>query len=143
MIRRFGDSPRPDVAYRLRPGAHAILPHRGRLLVTHQADPLPELQLPGGGIDPGESPVQAGSSPGPGGWGHFAGLPICLNTTYGQKSSVLSTVPIPCDAWAHPASRGTARSGSHRTRQHRNLAIPATGISSAGKSAAFEFQQYP
>ncbi|HAW49319.1 MAG TPA: NUDIX hydrolase, partial [Roseovarius sp.] len=59
MIRRFGESPRPDVAYRLRPGAYAILPHRGRLLVTHQADPLPELQLPGGGIDPGESPVQA------------------------------------------------------------------------------------
>ena len=59
MIRRFGDSPRPDVAYRLRPGAYAILPHRGRLLVTHQADPLPELQLPGGGIDPGESPTRA------------------------------------------------------------------------------------
>lgn len=59
MIRRFGESPRPGVAYRLRPGAYAILPHRGRLLVTHQAEPLPEMQLPGGGIDPGESPVQA------------------------------------------------------------------------------------
>ncbi|MFU8777272.1 MAG: NUDIX hydrolase [Roseovarius sp.] len=59
MIRRFGERPQPDVAYRLRPGAYAILPHRGRLLVTHQSTPLPELQLPGGGIDPGESPVQA------------------------------------------------------------------------------------
>ena len=59
MIRRFGDSPRPDVAYRLRPGAYAILPDRGRLLVTHQAAPTPELQLPGGGIDAGESPLQA------------------------------------------------------------------------------------
>ena len=29
------------------------------MLVTHQAEPEPEFQLPGGGIDPGESPVQA------------------------------------------------------------------------------------
>jgi len=27
--------------------------------VTHQAEPVPELQLPGGGIDPGESPLTA------------------------------------------------------------------------------------
>jgi 8-oxo-dGTP diphosphatase len=30
---------------------------RGRdVLLTHQAEPVPEYQLPGGGIDPGESP---------------------------------------------------------------------------------------
>ena len=29
------------------------------MLVTHQAAPVPELQLPGGGIDPGEQPLQA------------------------------------------------------------------------------------
>ena len=28
-------------------------------MLTHQAEPEPELQLPGGGIDPGESPIQA------------------------------------------------------------------------------------
>jgi 8-oxo-dGTP diphosphatase len=28
-------------------------------LLTHQAEPLPEFQLPGGGIDPGESAVVA------------------------------------------------------------------------------------
>lgn len=29
------------------------------MLLTHQDAPEPEVQLPGGGIDPGESPVQA------------------------------------------------------------------------------------
>ena len=31
----------------------------GRLLLTLQQQPHPDLQLPGGGIDPGESPVAA------------------------------------------------------------------------------------
>jgi len=59
MIRRFGETPKPGISYRRRPGVYAILPRDGQLLVTHQAKPLPELQLPGGGIDPGESPIQA------------------------------------------------------------------------------------
>lgn len=49
----------PGIRYRLRPGVYAVLPRGGRLLVTHQAEPIPELQLPGGGIDPGESPLRA------------------------------------------------------------------------------------
>ncbi len=59
MIRRFGETPKPGISYRQRPGVYAILPRDGQLLVTHQAHPSPELQLPGGGIDPGESPLQA------------------------------------------------------------------------------------
>ncbi|MDK3017879.1 NUDIX hydrolase [Pseudodonghicola flavimaris] len=59
MIRRFGDSPRPDRRYRRRVGAYALLPRDGFLLLTEQADPGPDLQLPGGGIDPGESPIAA------------------------------------------------------------------------------------
>lgn len=59
MVRRFGESPRPDIRYRLRRGAYAILPREGRLLVTHQSSPVPELQLPGGGIDAGESTLCA------------------------------------------------------------------------------------
>jgi 8-oxo-dGTP diphosphatase len=43
----------------LRPGAYAILPRDGALLLTHQAEPEPEFQLPGGGIDPGEGPLEA------------------------------------------------------------------------------------
>lgn len=59
MIRRFGVPPQRDIRYRLRPGAYAILMRAGRILVTHQAAPVPEYQLPGGGIDPGETPLQA------------------------------------------------------------------------------------
>lgn len=59
MIRRFGEPPRADKSYRQRTGAYAILPGRTGLLVTHQESPEPEFQLPGGGVDPGESPVRA------------------------------------------------------------------------------------
>lgn len=59
MIRRFGTPPDTGRRYTLRPGAYAILPLDGRILLTHQADPCPEFQLPGGGIDRGESPLPA------------------------------------------------------------------------------------
>jgi 8-oxo-dGTP diphosphatase len=59
MIRRYGDVPINGQRYKLRPGSYAILPLNGRLLLTYQGDPHFEIQLPGGGIDPGESPVQA------------------------------------------------------------------------------------
>ncbi len=59
MIRRFGETPDASRRYTLRPGVYAILPRRQSLLLTLQADPIPELQLPGGGIDPGESPIHA------------------------------------------------------------------------------------
>ncbi|MBO6512140.1 MAG: NUDIX hydrolase [Roseibium sp.] len=59
MIPRFGAPPRADVTYTLRPGAYAVLSRGAHLLVTHQAAPIPEFQLPGGGIDPGESPIVA------------------------------------------------------------------------------------
>jgi 8-oxo-dGTP diphosphatase len=59
MIRRFGLPPKPGQKYIRRPGAYVLLPEGGDLLLTHQADPWPEFQLPGGGIDPGESPVRA------------------------------------------------------------------------------------
>lgn len=58
-IRRYGESVRADVRYRLRPGVYAVLPSGGSALLTRQAGPVPEFQLPGGGIDPGESPVVA------------------------------------------------------------------------------------
>ncbi|MEL7182710.1 MAG: NUDIX domain-containing protein, partial [Pseudomonadota bacterium] len=46
---------------RLRPGAYALLLGTdGRVLLTEQTTPdFTEVQLPGGGIDPGESPVPA------------------------------------------------------------------------------------
>jgi 8-oxo-dGTP diphosphatase len=45
--------------YRRRPGVYALLPRGDSLLVTHQAEPVPEFQLPGGGIDRGEQPIAA------------------------------------------------------------------------------------
>ena len=59
MIKRYGNSPKRGQSYKLRPGAYAILPRDGQLLLTYQDDPHFEFQLPGGGIDPGESPIQA------------------------------------------------------------------------------------
>lgn len=58
MIPRFGPPPgrRP---YRLRPGAYALLVRDGSALLTFQQAPEPEFQLPGGGIDPGESQLAA------------------------------------------------------------------------------------
>lgn len=60
MIRRFGETPEPGRKYIRRPGVYALLPRGRDLLVTWYDDGLnPELQLPGGGIDPGESPITA------------------------------------------------------------------------------------
>lgn len=59
MIRRFGEAVRPDVTYTRRPGAYVILVRGGMVLLTHQADPVPEFQIPGGGIDPGEATLPA------------------------------------------------------------------------------------
>ena len=58
-MRRYGDPVRPDRSYITRPGAYAVLLCGDRLLVTEQSWPQTEFQLPGGGIDPGESPLAA------------------------------------------------------------------------------------
>lgn len=59
MIRRVGQPPLSTQCYTARPGAYAILPLKRRVLLTGQIDGELDIQLPGGGIDPGESPVQA------------------------------------------------------------------------------------
>lgn len=59
MIRRYGEPIRRGKTYVLRTGVYAILPRDGGVLLTHQNAPVPEFQLPGGGIDPGESPMRA------------------------------------------------------------------------------------
>lgn len=59
MIRRVGEPVIPGRHYRPRPGAYAILQEGDSLLLTFQDEPDGELQLPGGGIDPGESPLRA------------------------------------------------------------------------------------
>ncbi|MFP7569370.1 NUDIX domain-containing protein [Marivita sp. S2033] len=59
MLRRFGEPPETGRIYTLRTGAYAILPGEDGLLVTYQSAENSEYQLPGGGVDPGESPTQA------------------------------------------------------------------------------------
>ena len=59
MIRRYGEVPVSGQRYKNRPGVYAILPLAGKLLLTYQGDPHFEIQLPGGGIDPGEHPLNA------------------------------------------------------------------------------------
>lgn len=58
-MRRYGETPDKDRRYQFRPGVYAILPRGTDLLLTYQHRPTPEFQLPGGGIDPGESPIAA------------------------------------------------------------------------------------
>lgn len=59
-MRRFGNPPQRHHRYPPRPGAYAVILGWGQILVT-QANSLhgAEIQLPGGGIDPGESSLQA------------------------------------------------------------------------------------
>lgn len=59
MIRRFGECVVAGRRYRRRPGIYVILWRGGDVLLTHQSDPVPEFQLPGGGIDRGEQPLPA------------------------------------------------------------------------------------
>jgi 8-oxo-dGTP diphosphatase len=59
MIRRYGEAVRPGQRYIRRPGVYAVLLRGDHILATHQAAPVPEFQLPGGGIDKGEQPIAA------------------------------------------------------------------------------------
>jgi 8-oxo-dGTP diphosphatase len=59
MIRRYGEAVKAGRRYRRRPGVYAVLLEGDAILCTHQAEPTPEFQLPGGGIDAGEHPIAA------------------------------------------------------------------------------------
>jgi 8-oxo-dGTP diphosphatase len=59
MIRRHGEPVKSGQRYTRRPGVYAILLQGDHILATHQAAPVPEFQLPGGGIDAGEHPLPA------------------------------------------------------------------------------------
>lgn len=62
MIRRFGEPVDPTRSYKVRPGAYAVLWNGSEVLLTVQdgvREPVPEVQLPGGGIDPGEAVLTA------------------------------------------------------------------------------------
>ena len=58
MTPRFGQI-LPRQRYTPRPGAYALLLRGTQVLLTFQEAPEPEYQLPGGGIERGESPYHA------------------------------------------------------------------------------------
>lgn len=57
-VRRYGTR-RPDIAYRARPGAYGVILRGRRAMLVLTDCPGEEVALPGGGIDPGESPIRA------------------------------------------------------------------------------------
>ncbi len=59
MIRRYGEAATRGQSYRRRPGVYGVLLRGSQILLTYQAAPVPECQLPGGGIDRGEAPIAA------------------------------------------------------------------------------------
>lgn len=59
MIPRVGEAVKPGVRYGRREGQYAIIAEGRDLLLTFQQAPVPEVQLPGGGVDPGESALRA------------------------------------------------------------------------------------
>jgi 8-oxo-dGTP diphosphatase len=59
MIPRVGAPVDPRRRYTLRAGAYVILPRGGSVLLTVQTEDAPDVQLPGGGLDAGESPCAA------------------------------------------------------------------------------------
>lgn len=60
-MRRFGKPPVAGVKYTPRIGVYAIITKGRRILLTEQSEPglEVEIQLPGGGIDPGEHQLPA------------------------------------------------------------------------------------
>ncbi len=56
-MRRFDPPPLRNTTYTHRPGAYGVIAEGARLLLTRDAEH--DLQLPGGGIDPGEGPLAA------------------------------------------------------------------------------------
>ena len=58
-MRRVGESIRPGIRYGARPGAYAAMIRGDEILLTFQEGDAPNLQFPGGGIDPGEHPIPA------------------------------------------------------------------------------------
>ena len=58
-MKRTGLPPENGRYYQRRPGAYVILLRDDLVLITHQLASESEFQLPGGGIDAGESPISA------------------------------------------------------------------------------------
>jgi 8-oxo-dGTP diphosphatase len=59
MMRRFGERVMPRRRYRTRWGVYAVILDGRDVLMTEQAEPRREIQLPGGALDPAEGALRA------------------------------------------------------------------------------------
>lgn len=59
MLRRFDENPIKNRKYTTRHGVYAIILRAKKILITFQGPPHDEYQLPGGGVDTGESYMHA------------------------------------------------------------------------------------
>lgn len=58
-MRRYGEPRRGDIEYRRRPGAYGVILRGRSAMLALNGCPGEEIALPGGGVDPGESPLAA------------------------------------------------------------------------------------
>ncbi|MEM7296241.1 MAG: NUDIX hydrolase [Pseudomonadota bacterium] len=58
-MRRYGEPRRPEIRYTRRPGAYGLIMRGREVLLALNESPGEEVAFPGGGIDPGETPVRA------------------------------------------------------------------------------------
>ena len=61
-MRRYGEAPKSGQVYRDRPGAYAVILSGHRIMLTREDHPITDyidIQLPGGGVDPGETMLSA------------------------------------------------------------------------------------
>ena len=58
-MRRFGEPVVAGIDYVTRIGAYAVIRDGDDVLITEQAEPEREFQLPGGALDPGEGALRA------------------------------------------------------------------------------------
>ena len=58
-MRRYGDPIQKGLTYRRRPGAYGLILKGRQVLLALNESPGEEVVFPGGGVDPGESPIQA------------------------------------------------------------------------------------
>lgn len=58
-MRRYGEPAQNGVRYTDRPGAYGVVLRGDRALLSLNMSPGEEFALPGGGVDPGETPTRA------------------------------------------------------------------------------------
>jgi len=89
-MRRYGEPRVIGQVYTDRPGAYAFVRRGSDVLMTiedHPRGDAPDIQIPGGGIDPGERSAALGS---------ISAIATCPNMTNGRGRFAMSISRGPC-----------------------------------------------